>query len=47
LDVVGSSDTHNRHTQFYNCHNGRNQAWWLDPTATRVPPYPLRDAVRF
>lgn len=47
LDVAGSSDTQNRHTIWYKCHNGRNQAWWLDPKAIRVPRYPLRDGVKF
>jgi hypothetical protein len=30
LDVHGNVNTHDRHTIFYSCHNGLNQAWFVD-----------------
>lgn len=50
LDVHGGRDSHNRHVIFWNCHNGRNQAWVVDtkvPKAIKFPPYPLGDDIKF
>lgn len=30
LDVHGKSNTDQRYVIYYNCHNGLNQAWWID-----------------
>jgi len=47
LDVHGNSNTHNRHVTFWNCHNGLNQAWYLDRKTIRYAKYPERDGVLF
>jgi hypothetical protein len=47
LDVHGGHDSHNRHIIYWNCHNGRNQAWWLDQTGALVRKHPYNDGVRF
>lgn len=47
LDVVGKSDSNNRHTTFNNCHNGLNQAWYIDRRGVRYHKYPQRDGVTF
>jgi hypothetical protein len=47
LDVHGGSNTDNRHVIFYNCHNGLNQAWWIDQKTKTWPRQPLKDGVRF
>jgi phage terminase Nu1 subunit (DNA packaging protein) len=46
LDVAGG-DRHHAHTHWYPCHNGLNQAWYLDQVGIRYPAQPLRDGVRF
>jgi hypothetical protein len=41
LDVHGGANRHMRHTTFWNCHNGLNQAWFLTKTVPRpLPPAP-------
>lgn len=47
LDVVGNSDSHNRHTQWYKCHNGLNQGWLIDRKGYNYPVFPIRSGVRF
>jgi hypothetical protein len=47
LDVHGGSNTHNRHVIFYNCHNGLNQAWYIDRVGVSYPPYPLKSGLKF
>jgi hypothetical protein len=47
LDVHGKSDTNNRHTIFYNCHNGLNQAWYIDRKGIKYHSYPRKDGVLF
>jgi len=47
LDVYGRSNTNNRHTTFWNCHNGLNQAWYIDTKGVRYNRYPERDGVLF
>ena len=47
LDVHGNSNTNRRHTIFYKCHNGLNQAWYIDRKGVSYPPYPLRDGIKF
>jgi len=47
LDVYGGSNTNNRHTTFWNCHNGLNQAWYLDQRGVKYGRYPERDGVTF
>lgn len=47
LDVHGKSNTDNRHVIFYNCHNGLNQAWWVDQRHKTWPRQPLNDGVKF
>jgi len=47
LDVHGNSNTHHRHVIFYNCHNGLNQAWFIDQTYIHWRRQPLPDGRRF
>jgi hypothetical protein len=47
LDVHGASNTHDRHTIWYGCHKGLNQAWYLDQKAIKFPTYPLKDGIKF
>jgi hypothetical protein len=47
LDVHGNSNTHRRHVIYYKCHNGRNQAWYLDQVAGRYHRQPFRDGIKF
>ena len=47
LDVHGGANEHNRHVIFYNCHNGLNQAWYLDRTGVKYSRYPIADGVLF
>jgi hypothetical protein len=47
LDVHGGSNTHNRHVIFYNCHNGLNQAWYIDQKGIEYPRQLRKDGVRF
>jgi len=47
LDVHGNSNTNNRHVHWYKCHNGLNQAWYIDQRAVKYPAYPVRDGLRF
>jgi hypothetical protein len=47
LDVHGNSDSNHRHLIFYNCHNGRNQRWWLDQVGARYHRPVLADGVKF
>jgi hypothetical protein len=35
------------YTTFWNCHNGANQAWYLDRKSFVYPRQPLRDGQRF
>lgn len=47
LDVHGAVNRHLRHTIMWNCHNGLNQAWYVDQTAYTYPRQPLPDSRRF
>jgi len=47
LDVHGGSNTNKRHVIFYNCHNGLNQAWYIDQKGISYPRQPWGDSVRF
>jgi hypothetical protein len=47
LDVHGGSNTNNRHVIYWNCHNGLNQAWWIDQRTKSWPSQPLKDGQRF
>jgi len=47
LDVHGGSNTHHRHVIFYNCHNGLNQAWYIDQRGVSYPRQPWGDSVKF
>jgi hypothetical protein len=47
LDVHGGHNHQHRHTIFYNCHNGLNQAWYVDTKGTQFPRYPIKDGVKF
>lgn len=47
LDVHGKSNTDNRYTIFYNCHNGANQGWKLDQQREIATRQPLNDRVKF
>jgi hypothetical protein len=47
LDVHGGSNTHYRHVIFWNCHNGLNQAWYIDQRGVQYPRQPFNDGVRF
>jgi hypothetical protein len=47
LDVVGASNTHHRHVQWYKCHNGLNQAWVIDRAGFRFPRFPIRSGAKF
>lgn len=45
LDVHGGVNRHRRHVIFWNCHNGLNQAWYIDtkmPKPLPTPPRPVR-----
>ena len=47
LDVHGGANDHNRHVIFYNCHNGLNQAWYLDQSTGSFNKQPFDDGVKF
>jgi len=47
LDVHGKSNTNLRHCIFWNCHNGLNQAWYIDRRGVKYQRYPERDGVTF
>jgi hypothetical protein len=47
LDVHGGSNTDNRHVIFWHCHNGLNQAWYLDRTLIKYNKYPENDGTLF
>jgi hypothetical protein len=47
LDVHGNSNTHHRHVHWYKCHNGLNQAWYIDRRGIRYPKQPLASGVKF
>jgi hypothetical protein len=47
LDVHGGRNVNNRHVIYWSCHNGLNQAWYVDQTAFTYPKQPLKDGVKF
>jgi hypothetical protein len=47
LDVHGGRNVHNRHVIYWSCHNGLNQAWYVDQTGYTYPRQPLPDGRRF
>lgn len=47
LDVHGGRNVHNRFTIWYKCHNGANQAWYVDQTGFRYPKQVYKDGVQF
>jgi hypothetical protein len=47
LDVHGKSNTHKRHVIFYNCHNGLNQAWFIDQRGPLYRRQPFGDGIKF
>ena len=47
LDVYYGRNRNDEKTIFWPCHNGANQAWFLDRRPLHYPRYPLRDGIRF
>lgn len=47
LDVHGKSNTNNRHLHWYKCHNGDNQAWYIDTKGINYGKHPLGSGVKF
>jgi hypothetical protein len=47
LDVWGGKNVDTQHTTWWNCHNGMNQAWYIDQTGAYYPANPLADGKKF
>jgi hypothetical protein len=47
LDVHGGVNRHNRWVISWTCHNGLNQAWYVDQNTYSYPRQPLADGQRF
>ena len=47
LDIAGARNTENMHLIFWNCHNGLNQAWYVDTNDKKVASYPKKDGRKF
>lgn len=47
LDVWGGKNKHYQHITWWNCHNGLNQAWYIDQKGIEYPKQPLKDGVKF
>jgi len=47
MDVHGAVNRHNRWVIVWSCHNGLNQAWYVDQTRYSYPRQPLKDGQRF
>jgi hypothetical protein len=47
LDVAGGKNKNNQHLTFWPCHNGLNQAWFLDTRGIKYPLNPIRDGIKF
>ena len=43
----GGRNVHNQHMTWWNCHNGQNQAWFVDTKGINYPTYPLKNGVFF
>jgi len=47
MDVHGAVNKHNRWVVYWSCHNGLNQAWYVDQTKYSYPRQPIADGTRF
>ena len=47
LDVYGGSNVHKQHVIWWACHNGANQAWFLDDKGYTFPKFPVATGTKF
>lgn len=47
LDVWGGTNINKQHITWWSCHNGLNQAWFIDQRTNNLPSPPINDGVKF
>lgn len=47
LDVAGVRNEHMSHLIWWKCHDGLNQAWYLDEAGLKPEKYPFKDGLEF
>jgi len=47
LDVANRNPNHAAYVVWWECHNGHNQAWFIDTAGLKIEKYPFPDGQQF